>query len=190
MGRHQVLDGPTRGRRDGPRWSDPYFCEWSQVVGGRIRRLRLERGWALHELASRVRKPEGGSYTAGYFSRLERGWASAPLSVYLGIAAALEAEPGGLLGEDEVGRETTAAQRALLAFVDAAGLSPEQAIVRLAGLPGPPPSPTPPEPAPYPAHPPDPDDRPPGEPLHGLSFGAGPDDDDDDHRVRPDGRSG
>ena len=178
MGRHQTLDGPTRGRRDGPRWSDPYFCEWSQVVGGRVRRLRLDRGWSLSDLAERVRKPEGGAYTGGYFSRLERGWASAPLYVYLAIAETLEVDPGKLLGEDEVGRETTASERALLGFVEAAGLAPEQAIVRLAGLPGPAPAPAPPLRAPYPAQPPDLDDPPPPKPLHAPSSDLGHEDDD------------
>jgi transcriptional regulator with XRE-family HTH domain len=178
MGRHQTLDGPTRGRRDGPRWSDPYFCEWSQVVGGRVRRLRLDRGWSLSDLAERVRKPEGGAYTGGYFSRLERGWASAPLYVYLAIAETLEVDPGKLLGEAEVGRETTASERALLGFVEAAGLAPEQAIVRLAGLPGPAPAPARPLRAPYPAQPPDLDDPPPPKPLHAPSSDLGHEDDD------------
>lgn len=124
-----------------------------------------------------MRKPEGGVYTGGYFSRLERGWASAPLYVYLAIAATLEVDPGKLLGEDEVGRETTAPERALLGIVEAAWLTPEQAIVRLAGLPGPAPAPVAPMQASYPAQPPDPHDPPPPEPLHALSFGFGPEED-------------
>ena len=68
-----------------------------------------------------MRKPEGGVYSGGYFSRLERGWASAPLYVYLAIAVTLGVEPGWLLGEDAVGRETTAPERALLGFVKTRG---------------------------------------------------------------------
>lgn len=172
VGRNQIRVSAIRGLRDGPRWSDPYFCEWSHVVGGRIRRLRTERGWVLHELARQVRKPEGGTYSPGYFSRLERGWASAPLYVYLSIAGVLEVEPGRLLGEDEVAWETTAGERALLRFVEAAGLSSEQAIVRLAGLPGPPEPPVLPADAPYPTQPPDPEDPGPPEPPHALSFAS------------------
>jgi transcriptional regulator with XRE-family HTH domain len=40
------------------------------VVGDRIRRLRQDRGWSLAELRAQVLKPEGGHYSAGYFSRL------------------------------------------------------------------------------------------------------------------------
>ena len=77
-------------------------------------------------------KPEGGGYSGGYFSRLERGWASAPLYVYLSIAAVLEVAPGVLLGMDEWQRAVSAGQRALLRFLEAAEIEPEVAIVRLA----------------------------------------------------------
>ena len=137
MGRHQTRVSPIAGvsvrglRRDGPRWSDPYYCEWGVVVGGRIRRLRNERGWTLLELAEKVPKPEGGGYSGGYFSRLERGWASAPLYVYLSIAAVLEVAPGVLLGMDEWQRAVSAGQRVLLRFLEVAEIEPEVAIVRL-----------------------------------------------------------
>jgi transcriptional regulator with XRE-family HTH domain len=104
------------------------------VVGDRIRRLRQARGWALHELARRVRKHEGGHYSAGYFSRLERGWASAPLYVYLVIAGALEVEPGVLLGPDEVQRELAPEEAVLLRLLRRSGIEPGDAIARLAGL--------------------------------------------------------
>jgi transcriptional regulator with XRE-family HTH domain len=138
MGRHQTRVSPIAGvsvrglRRDGPKWSDPYYCDWGIVVGGRIRRLRNERGWTLIELAEKVPKPEGGGYSGGYFSRLERGWASAPLYVYLSIAAVLEVTPGALLGMDDSQRETTPAEQALLRFIEEAEIEPEEAIVRLA----------------------------------------------------------
>jgi hypothetical protein len=54
----------------------------------------------LYDLAVSVRKPEGGHYSPGYFSRLERGWASAPLYTYLAIADVLEVDAGVLLGPD------------------------------------------------------------------------------------------
>jgi transcriptional regulator with XRE-family HTH domain len=131
VGRHPTNVSHFR-RRDGPRWAAPYYREWSVVVGDRIRRLREERGWSLAELSRRVRKPEGGHYSNGYFSRLERGWGSAPLYVYLVIAEALDVDPGVLLGPDEVQREITPAQGVLLRFLEHAGIEPEAAIAQLA----------------------------------------------------------
>jgi hypothetical protein len=64
MARHQTNVSSFR-RRDGPRWSDPYYREWSVVVGNRIRRLRRERDWTLKDLCFSVWKPEGGHYSVG-----------------------------------------------------------------------------------------------------------------------------
>ena len=131
MGRHPTNVMYFR-RRDGPRWSDPYYREWAVVVGDRIRRLRQQRGWSLRDLTERVHKPEGGHYSGGYFSRLERGWGSAPLYVYLIIAEQLEVDAGVLLGPDEVQREITPAEGVLLRFLERSGIDPETAIARLA----------------------------------------------------------
>jgi transcriptional regulator with XRE-family HTH domain len=131
VGRHQTDIGSFR-RKDGPRWSDAYYREWSVVVGDRARRLRQARGWALKDLSHRVHKPEGGHYSLGYFSRLERGWSSAPLYVYLALAEALGVQAGVLLGPDEVQLEVSAAERALLRYLERAGIDPIDAITRLA----------------------------------------------------------
>jgi hypothetical protein len=48
------------------------------------------RDMTLAAFAATVYKPDGGCYTPGYFSRLERGWASAPMYVYLAVAHARE----------------------------------------------------------------------------------------------------
>jgi transcriptional regulator with XRE-family HTH domain len=132
VARHQTHVPSLQHSYDGPRWSDPYHCEWGAVVGDRIRRLRRDRGWSLAQMALRVYKPDGGHYSAGYFSRLERGWASAPLYVYLVIAEVLEVKPGVLLGEDEAVKEIGAEQRVLLDFLEAAGIGPGEALARLA----------------------------------------------------------
>jgi transcriptional regulator with XRE-family HTH domain len=132
VARHQIHVRSLQHGYDGPRWSDPYHCEWGIVVGDRIRRLRRDRGWSLAELARRVWKPDGGHYSGGYFSRLERGWASAPLYVYLAIADVLEVKPGILLGADEAAREISAEQRVLLDFLEAAEIGPGEALARLA----------------------------------------------------------
>jgi transcriptional regulator with XRE-family HTH domain len=131
VGRHPTNVSHFR-RADGPRWAAPYYREWSVVVGDRIRRLRQERGWSLSELCGRVPKPEGGFYSPGHFSRLERGWSSAPLYVYIVIAEALAVDPGVLLGPDEVQRAVSPSERVLLRFLERIEIEPEEAIARLA----------------------------------------------------------
>ena len=113
-------------------WRHPYYDEWGEVVGGRIRRLRQEHGWTLNDLAEAVPKPEGAFYSAGFFSRLERGWTSAPLYVYVHAAAQLHVRPGALLGADEVQKPLTPGQDALLRFVERMDIAPAEAMARLA----------------------------------------------------------
>jgi transcriptional regulator with XRE-family HTH domain len=121
----------TNAYRRGPRWPDPYHCEWGAVVGDRIRRLRRDRDMTLHDLAHAVNKPEGGHYSAGYFSRLERGWASAPLYAYLAIADALDVDPGVLLGPDAATLEASEAETMLLRCMRGLGIEPHEAMLAL-----------------------------------------------------------
>ena len=79
----------------------------------------------------RVPKPEGGQYSGGYFSRLERGWTSPPLYVYVALAEAFEVQPGELLGVEEFDREFSPEQRMLLRVVEQMGLEPHEAAARL-----------------------------------------------------------
>lgn len=104
----------------------------AQVVGGRIRRVRLDRGWKLHELAGRVYKPEtGGYYSASYMSRLERGWANAPLYVYLRVADALEVDAWALFARDDAAEAATGAEMVLVRFLRETAMRPEEALARL-----------------------------------------------------------
>src|SRR5438270_7598638 len=105
---HSLQTGYRPGY-NGDDWMTPYWIEWGVVVGDRIRRLRRDAGMRLYDLARAVHKPEGGGYSAGYFSRLERGWATAPLYVYVAIAEVLEVAPGRLLGPDAAQLEVTEA---------------------------------------------------------------------------------
>jgi transcriptional regulator with XRE-family HTH domain len=130
MGRYQTHVSHWR-RKDGPRWSDPYYLDWAMTVGDRIRHLRKARDWSLRDLAQRVPKPEGGHFSTGYFSRLERGWGSAPLYTYIKIAEAFEVDPGRLLGPEEVQRDITPEESMLLRVLERAGIDPADAIVRL-----------------------------------------------------------
>jgi len=133
MGRKQTWVSHTAdafGEGDG--WGRQYRVEWGEVVGHRVRRLRQGRDWALKDIARAVPKPEGGEYSPGYFSRLERGWTSPPLYVYIAIAAAFDLLPGDLLGVEEFDREFTPEQRMLLRVVEQLGLAPDEAVARLA----------------------------------------------------------
>ena len=132
MGRHTT--GPQWWKEPSREWASNMRMEWAEVVGGRIRRLRTARGWTLVDLARATGHVgrERPAYSGSYYSRLERGWASAPLHVYLMIARALEVKPGDLLGPEEVEKGVTAEERVLLDAIRALGLSPGGAIAALA----------------------------------------------------------
>ncbi|MGI8438776.1 MAG: hypothetical protein ACR2NV_00985 [Thermoleophilaceae bacterium] len=129
MGRNRsYLD---RAHAPAGRWRDRYFCEWGIVVGDRVRRTRVEQGLTLEKLREVVEKPEGGGYSGGYFSRLERGWASAPLYVYIALAEALGLVPGRLLGPDDAHKPVSEAEMTLLNVLRELSISPSEAIVVL-----------------------------------------------------------
>jgi hypothetical protein len=89
----------------------------------------------LKDLALAVRKPEDRSfYSAGFYSRLERGRASAPLFVYLAIADALEVDAGVLLGPDGAMLETTESEKMLLRCMRSLGIAPHDAMTALVGV--------------------------------------------------------
>ena len=101
------------------------------MVGDRVRRIRKEQELTLHELSELAMKPEGGRYTAGYLSRLERGWATAPLYVYLSVADALRVDPGRLFGLDDVQKEVSDAEMTLLRCLRRLELAPDAALALL-----------------------------------------------------------
>ena len=115
---------------------DPYHCEWGVIVGDRIRRLRRDRDMTLAELAAAVDKPDGGHYSQGFFSRMERGWASGPLVTYVEVAAQFGVDAGRLLGPDDAQREIDQSEMTLIEIVRQMRLTPAEAIARLAGLSG------------------------------------------------------
>jgi transcriptional regulator with XRE-family HTH domain len=110
---------------------DPYWCEWGVVVGDRVRRLRQDRNLRLADLAALVDKPDGGHYSLGFFSRLERGWASGPLAAYENIAHAFEIEPGRLLGPTDAQQDATEAEMTLIRVLRQMRIRPHDAIARL-----------------------------------------------------------
>ena len=116
-------NGSTRG--------EPYRTDWGAVVGDRVRRLRIARGLTLREIREKIYKPNGGSYSIGYLSKLERGWSNAPLYVYLTLGELMATEPGVLLGPDESLRGATSGEMTILAVARRIGLQPHEAVLRL-----------------------------------------------------------
>ena len=76
-------------------------------------------------------RADGGHYSPSFFSRLERGWASPPLFVYISLAEAFGAQPGRLLGLEEAVDQVSEAELTVLKLMRRLELEPEEAIVRL-----------------------------------------------------------
>ena len=87
---------------------------------------------SLVQLARRVEKPGGGSFSPGYISKIERGWANAPLSTYLALAGGLGVAPWRLLGPEEVQKEVTDAELTVVQFLRHTDMAPHEALARLA----------------------------------------------------------
>lgn len=88
----------------------------------------------LPDLGKRIPNPDtNGWYSASQLSRLERGWANAPLYVYLRIAEALEVDEWRLFARDEVGEEVSAAEMVLVRFLRETNTPAERALARLVG---------------------------------------------------------
>ncbi len=117
----------------GPQWARRYKCEWGEVVGARVRRLRESRGERLIDVVGGLQKADGRSYTIGFLSRLERGWATPPLWVYVALAMRFEIEPGVLLGPEEVTRPWTDPELTLLRVLRRLGIEPHEAIALITG---------------------------------------------------------
>lgn len=113
---------------------DPYRCEWGGVVGDRVRRLRRDRGLTIADLARITSKPEGGHYSMGFISRMERGFASGPLFAYLMVANALEIDGGVLLGPDSASLQTSEEEVLFLQFIRGLGVGLAEAMVAVARL--------------------------------------------------------
>lgn len=130
MGAHRV-NILGLGAEGHPDWNQRWRCEWGEVVGTRVRRLRADRGLRILDLAEKLRRSDGRHYSGSFVSRLERGWTSPPLFVYIMIAELFAVAPGDLLGRDGVERIVSDAEITLVKVVRELGLSPEEAIAKL-----------------------------------------------------------
>lgn len=114
------------------RWELFYRTRYSEMVGARVRRARTHRDLTQGKLLEKVERPRGGVYSKGLLSRIEKGYANSPLYVYMHLAAALELEPGRLMGSDETQKPISEAEMTLVRFLRRAGVRPDDAIARLA----------------------------------------------------------
>jgi transcriptional regulator with XRE-family HTH domain len=114
------------------RWELFYSTPYSQMVGARMRRARMRRDLTQGMLLRQVERPRGGSYSNGLLSRIEKGYANSPLYVYMHLAAALDLDPGRLMGSDDTQKPITEAEMTLVRFLRRTGVKPDEAIARLA----------------------------------------------------------
>jgi transcriptional regulator with XRE-family HTH domain len=114
------------------RWERFYSTPYSQMIGARVRRARMRRGLTQGMLLCQVERPRGGTYSNGLLSRIEKGYANSPLYVYMHLAAALDLDPGRLMGSDDTQKPITEAEMTLVRFLRRVRVKPDQAIARLA----------------------------------------------------------
>jgi len=115
------------------RWELYYRTPYTEMVGARLRRLRLARGMTQRQARERVRRPTGGSYSQGLLSRLEKGYANSPLYVHIHFAEVYELDPGRLMGSDDTQKPITEAEMTLVSVLRRAQIKPDEAIARLTG---------------------------------------------------------
>jgi hypothetical protein len=91
--------------------------------------MREHRGLLLRQIE--IPRPDGRFYSSSFFSRLEHGWGTPPLWVYVTLAERFDVHPGVLLGPEEVTREWTESELTLLRVLRRMNIDPEEAIVTL-----------------------------------------------------------
>ena len=116
-------------QRDG--WALLYRTPYTRMVGSRLRRLREARRLTQYEARHRVKRPRGGPYSQSMVSRLEAGYANAPLYVYIHFAEAYEIDPGALLCGEEFDKPASGAEMTLVRLLRRLEMAPDEAIARL-----------------------------------------------------------
>jgi transcriptional regulator with XRE-family HTH domain len=105
----------------------------SLLIGQRLRRMREARGLSQGAAIRRVKRPgKDVTYSQPLLSRMEAGYTSTPLYVYLQIADVYRIDPGRLLGPEEAVKEAGEAEMALIEFIRQLRISPAEAMARLA----------------------------------------------------------
>lgn len=118
------------------RWEFFYRTPYTEMIGSRLRRLREARRLSQEKLRHSVRRPRGGPYSQSLISRLERGYANAPVYVYIHFAEAFDLAPEVLLGPDDALKPVAEAEMTLLRTLRRLSVSPDEALARVAASPG------------------------------------------------------
>jgi transcriptional regulator with XRE-family HTH domain len=114
------------------RWELLYRTEYTLMIGRRLRRLRESQRLSQFKARHRARRPRGEPYSQSTLSRLEAGYANAPLYVYIHFAEGYGVDPGRLLGHAKVEDRVSDAEMTLIGFTRRLGIRPDEAIARLA----------------------------------------------------------
>lgn len=127
-----VLDLNGRPIR-GERWEMLHKTGYTLMIGRRLKRIREGRRLTQKYVADRTRKPRGnGVYSQGLLSRIEAGYANAPLYTYIDFAEFYELDPARVMGPEDAEKPVDEAEMALIKFLRRAGISVDEAIARLA----------------------------------------------------------
>ena len=117
----------------GERWERLHKTGYTLMIGRRLRRIREGRHLTQQYVADRTRKPRGnGFYSQGFLSRIEAGYANAPLYAYIDFANFYDLDPARVMGPEDAEKPVDEAQMALIKFLRRAGISIDEAIARLA----------------------------------------------------------
>ena len=115
------------------RWEMLHKTPYTVMVGLRLRRIREGRRLTQQHVADSTRKPRGnGYYSQGLLSRIEGGYANAPLYSYIDFADFYELDPARVLGPEEADKPVDEAEMTLIKFLRRTGISVDEAIARLA----------------------------------------------------------
>ncbi len=139
MGRHRLTIERWKWQSepdDPERWELFYKSPYTELVGSRLLRLRQGRGLSQSQVRHGVRRPRGGPYSQSTISRLERGYANAPIYVYVHFAEAFELAPEVLLGPDDALNPVPEAEMTLLRVLRRLSIRPDEALARIAASPG------------------------------------------------------
>jgi transcriptional regulator with XRE-family HTH domain len=135
---HGIYHNPANMKDE--RWKDlgdradySFRIPFTELVGLRLKRLREARGMSQHAARHQVRRPNGAPYSQGLLSRLEKGYGNSPLYVYVHFAEVYGVDPGRVMGSEDAQKSISEAEMTLVRFLRRVGMSPDEAIARLAG---------------------------------------------------------
>lgn len=117
----------------GERWEQLHKTGYTLMIGRRLKRIREGRHLTQQEVADNTRKPRGnGFYSQGLLSRIEAGYANAPLYTYIDFADFYELDPARVMGPEDAEKPVDDAEMTLIKFLRRTGISVDEAIARLA----------------------------------------------------------